>query len=129
MGVMHIEATIRNPADRSKSWRGRFLVDTGATDSVAPKCHLEAIGLQPEEQRRYELADGSEVDMGIAGARIEFMDTFTHGLVVFGDAKAEPIIGVTALESVGVEIDPRNQRMQRLPAVRLKASSGKGFTT
>ncbi len=129
MGVMHIEATIRNPADRSKSWRGRFLVDIGATDSVVPKCHLEAIGLQPEEQRRYELADGSEVDMGIAGARIEFMDTFTHGLVVFGDAKAEPIIGVTALESVGVEIDPRNQRLQRLPAVRLKASSGKGFTT
>ena len=120
MGVMHIEATIRNPADRSKSWRGRFLVDIGATDSVVPKCHLEAIGLQPEEQRRYELADGSEVDMGIAGARIEFMDTFTHGLVVFGDAKAEPIIGVTALESVGVEIDPRNQRLQRLPAVRLK---------
>ena len=123
MGVMHIEATIRNPADRSKSWRGRFLVDIGATDSVVPKCHLEAIGLQPEEQRRYELADGSEVDMGIAGARIEFMDTFTHGLVVFGDAKAEPIIGVTALESVGVEIDPRNQRLQRLPAVRLKASA------
>ena len=122
MGVIHIDATIRNPADRTKSWQGRFLVDTGATDSVVPKCHLEAIGLEPEEQRRYELADGNEVDMGIAGARIEFMDTFTHGLVVFGDAKAEPIIGVTALESVGVEIDPRNQRLERLPAVRLKAS-------
>ena len=129
MGVMHIEATIRDPADRSKSWRGRFLVGAVATDSMVPKCHLEAIGLQPDEQRRYEVADGSEGDMGIAGARIEFMDTFTHGLVVFGDAKAEPIIGVTALESVGVEIDPRNQRLKRLPAVRLKASSGKSFTT
>ena len=123
MDVMHINATIRNPADRTKSWQGRFLVDTGATDSVVPKCHLEAIGLEPEEQRRYELADSSEVDMGIAGARIEFMDTFTHGLVVFGDVKSEPIIGVTALESVGVEIDPRNQRLKRLPAVRLKATT------
>ena len=120
MGVIHIDATIRNPANRTKSWQGRFLVDTDATDSVVPKCHLEAIGLEPEEQRRYELADGSEVDMGIAGARIEFMNTFTHGLVVFGDVNAEPIIGVTALESVGVEIDPRNQRLKRLPAVRLK---------
>ena len=123
MGVIHINATIRNPADRTKSWQGRFLIDAGATDSVVPKCHLEAIGLEPEEQRRYELADGSEVDMGIAGARIEFMDTFTHGLVVFGDVKSEPIIGVTALESVGVEIDPRNQRLKRLPAVRLKATT------
>ena len=126
MGAIHINATIRNPADRNRSWQGRFLVDTGATDSVVPKCHLEAIGLEPEERRRYELADGSEVEMGIAGARIEFMDTFTHGLVLFGDARAEPIIGVTALESVGVEIDPRNQRLKRLPAVRLKASIGKG---
>ena len=33
MGVIHIDATIRNPADRTKSWQGRFLVDTGATDS------------------------------------------------------------------------------------------------
>ena len=126
MGAIHINATIRNPADRSRSWQGRFLVDTGATDSVVPECYLEAIGLEPEERRRYELADGSEVEMGIAGARIEFMDTFTHGLVVFADAGAEPIIGVTALESVGVEIDPRNQRLKRLPAVRLKASIGKG---
>ena len=126
MGVIHINATIRNPEDRTKSWQGRFLVDTGATDSVVPKCHLEAIGLKPEEQRRYELADGSEVDMGIAGARIEFMGTFTLGIVVFGDANAEPIIGVTALESVGVEIDPRNQRLKRLPAVRLKVLLEKG---
>ena len=120
MDVIHINATIRNPADRTKSWQGRFLVDTGATDSVVPKCHLEAIGLEPEEQRRYELADGSEVDMGIAGARIEFMDTFTHGLVVFGEVKAEPIIGVTVLESVGIEIHPRNQRLKQRSAVRLK---------
>ena len=126
MDAIHVNATIRNPAGRTKSWQGRFLVDADATKSVVPKCHLEAIGLESEEQRRYELADGSEVDMGIAGARIEFMDRFTHGLVVFGDAKAEPIIGVTALESVGVEIDPRNQRLKRLPAMRLKASLEKG---
>ena len=120
MGAIHINATIRNPADRTKSWQGRFLVDTGAIDSVVPKCHLESIGLEPEEQRRYELADGSEVEMGVAGARLEFMDTFTLGIVVFGNADIEPILGVTALESVGIEIDPRNQRLKRLPAVRLK---------
>lgn len=120
MGAIHINATIRNPADRTKSWRGQFLVDTGALDSVVPKRHLESIGIEPEEQRRYELADGSEVEMGVAGARLEFMDTFTLGIVVFGNADIEPILGVTALESVGIEIDPRNQRLKRLPAVRLK---------
>ena len=121
MGAIHIDATIRNPADREKCWQGRFLVDTGATDSVVPKRHLHAIGLQPEDTRLYELADGREVELGIAGVRIELMDTFTAGLAVFGEEDAEPILGVTALESIGIEIDPRNQRLKRLPAVRLKS--------
>jgi hypothetical protein len=28
--------------------------------------------------------------------------------------------GYTPLESVGIEVDPKNQRLKRLPAVRLK---------
>ena len=40
--------------------------------------------------------------------------------VLFGDEKAEPLLGVTALESLGIEIDPLNQQLKKLPAVRLK---------
>lgn len=63
-----------------------------------------------------------EVQMGIATARIELMGELTVGLVVFANAEAEPLLGVTALESVGVEVDPRNQRLTKLSAVRLKAA-------
>jgi len=45
--------------------------------------------------------------------------------VIFGPDDAEPILGVTALESVGIEMDPRNQRLKRLPAVRLKGVRGR----
>jgi len=41
--------------------------------------------------------------------------------IIFGADDAEPILGVTALESVGIEVDPRSQRLKRLPAVRLKS--------
>jgi len=40
--------------------------------------------------------------------------------IIFGPDGAEPILGVTALESVGIEVDPQSQRLKRLPAVRLK---------
>ena len=46
----------------------------------------------------------------------------TIAQIIFGDADAEPLLGVTALESVGVEVDPQNQRLKKLPAVRLKGS-------
>jgi clan AA aspartic protease len=121
MGATHVTVTIKNPADLEKSWEGLFLVDTGATDSLVPRPYLEAIGLKPEGQRVYELADGSELKMDIAVGRIEFMGEFVGGTIIFGDADAEPLLGVTALESVGIEVDPRNQRLKRLPAVRLKS--------
>ena len=34
---------------------------------------------------------------------------------------AEPLLGVTVLESAGIEVDPRNQHLKKLPSVRLKA--------
>lgn len=120
MGSIHVTVTIRNPADPNKSWEGLFLVDTGAIDTLVPRQHLENIGLLPKGQRIYELADGSETKMDITTADIEFMGDFVGGTIIFGENDVEPILGVTALESVGIEVDPRNQRLKRLPATRLK---------
>ncbi|MDA1015559.1 MAG: clan AA aspartic protease [Planctomycetota bacterium] len=120
MEATHVTVTIRNPADADRSWEGLFLVDTGAMDSLVPRKHLESIGLTAKGSRTYELADGSELKLDVTAAEIEFMGDWTAGTVIFGDDDVEPILGVTALESVGIEVDPKNQRLKRLPAVRLK---------
>ena len=120
MGAIHITVGIRNPAQPDRVWEGLFLVDTGATDCLVPRQHMESIGIEPEGQRVYELANGSEVRMDVAVGRVEFMGEFVSATIVFGEPDAEPLLGVTALESVGIEIDPRNQTLKRLPAVRLK---------
>ena len=121
MGTVNADVVIRNPANRGRSWKGVFLVDTGATDSLVPRQHLEAIGLEPEGQRTYVLADGSEVEMDVAVARIELMGEIVGATVLFGDENTEPLLGVTALESLGIEVDPLNQQLKKLPAVRLKS--------
>ena len=120
MGATHVTVRITNPAEPDRFWEGLFLVDTGATDSLVPRPHLEAIGLKPEGKRVYELADGSEIAVDITVAKIEFMGEFVGGTIVMGADDAEPLLGVTALASVGIEIDPVNQRLKRRPAVRLK---------
>ena len=51
MGATYVTVTIRNPADLDKFWEGLFRVDTGATDSLVPSPHLDAIGLKPEGNR------------------------------------------------------------------------------
>ena len=120
MGATHAKVRIINPADQQQYWEGLFLVDTGATDSLVPGPFLESIGLKPKATRTYELADGSEVSVDVTVAMLELMGEKIGGTVIFGEAGAEPLLGVTALESAGVEVDPVNQRLKKLPSVRLK---------
>ena len=120
MGAIQVTVAIRNLAEPERVWEGLFLVDTGATDCLVPRQHLESIGLKPTGHRIYELADGRELRMGIAAAQVEFMGELVGGTIVFGEPESEPLLGVTALESVGIEVDPRNQILKRLPAIRLK---------
>ena len=120
MGATYVTVRITNPADSEQHWEGLFLVDTGATDTLVPRPHLEAIGLRPKGQRTYQLADGSDLVMDVTTADIGFMGEHVGGTVLFGEPGAEPLLGVTALESVGIEVDPLNQQLKRIPAVRLK---------
>lgn len=88
---------------------------------MAPAKHLRSIGIVPRTKRTYELADGSEIVLEIGAAVVEFMGDLVAVNMIFGADDVEPILGLTALESVGIEVDPRNQRLKRLPAVRLKS--------
>jgi clan AA aspartic protease len=121
MGATHVTVSVVNPADTSRRWDGLFLVDTGSIDCYVPGNRLREIGLQPVGQRTDEMADGTEVALDVAVAQIEFMGEVVGATVIFGQDDAEPLLGVTALESVGIEVDPQSQRLKRLPAVRLKA--------
>ena len=120
MGITQVTASVRNPARPKKLWEGLFLVDTGAVDCMVPGKHLRALGPKPRGKRIYELADGSEVTLIVTVAEVEFMGEKVGATVIYGPDDAEPILGVTALESAGIEVDPRSQRLKRLPAVRLK---------
>ena len=86
-----------------------------------PELGLEAIGLKPKGRREYTLADGTMISMEITTADLEFEGEVVGGTIVYGEDGAEPLLGVTALESGGFEVDPRNQELKRLPAILLKS--------
>ena len=123
MGATYVDVTIRNPANLDRKWTGKFLVDTRAFDSLAPRARLEEIGLQPKGRRQYVLAAGKPVILDITVAEMEFEGEIVGGTVVYGPNDTEPLLGVTALESAGFKVDPRSQTLKRLPAVLLKAGN------
>jgi len=87
---------------------------------MVPAPELEKSALKKEGKMSYELADGTVKEYPFGLARIEFMGETTAGRVIFGLPDAEPILGVTALESVGIVVDPVTKTLKRLPAIPLK---------
>lgn len=120
MGLVYVPVTIRANQRSRKKYEATFLVDTGATDSMAPASALRRSGIRPCGRKTYELADGSTVEYEFGLAVIEFMGEITSGRIIFGPDNREPLLGVTALESVGVVVDPTGRRLVRLPAIKLK---------
>lgn len=124
MGIIHVPVTLRATRKNRRSYEDRFLVDTGATDCMAPASELRKAGIERCGRMGYELANGRKVTYGYGLAVISFMGETTAGRVIFGPERTEPILGVTAMESVGVVIDPARQKLKRLPSVPLKRISG-----
>lgn len=120
MGLRKVTTKISAFTDSSRFFEAVFLVDTGATDSIVPSDELEKIGVHKEGKMSYELANGTVKQYPFGLARIEFMGETTAGRVIFGESGSEPLLGVTALESVGIIVDPANKTLRRLPAIPLK---------
>lgn len=120
VGFIHIPVSLKVPGESEVRYDAEFLVDTGATDSMAPASQLARAGIRPVGKLAYELADGRVAEYEFGLAQIEFMGEITAGRVIFGPDGIEPLLGVTALESAGIVIDPRTGRLSRLPAIPLK---------
>jgi clan AA aspartic protease len=111
LGHVNTEITVRPLASSTKSWTGRVLVDTGATDTFLPASVLKRLGIQPSGRRSYELADGTEQELPIGFGVVEVMGEAAGGTLVFAGEKEESLLGVTILESAGLWIDPQRERL------------------
>lgn len=120
MGLTHVTVSLKADQKSEKKYEADFLVDTGATDCIASAKSLKEAGINPIGKTAYELADGTTKEYEFGLAVIEFMGDITAGRVVFGPNDVEPVLGVTALESTGIAVDPARQLLKRMPAIPLK---------
>lgn len=111
LGHIHADVTIRPMSRSPKKWTGRFLVDTGATDTFVPASALRKLGIRAVETRAYELADGWWQELPIGFGVVEILGKRAGGTLVFAGEKEAPLLGVTVLESAGFAVDPCAQRL------------------
>jgi predicted aspartyl protease len=120
MGLTHVTVRVSDLMQVGTPFEAEFLVDTGAIDCLAPSDRLLAAGIKPEKKEVYELANGQPIECECGFARLSFMGEETVSPIIFGPSQVAPILGVLALESIGVVVDPVTKKLKRLHAKPLK---------
>ena len=120
MGLTYVTVSISNLVQDTEPYQAEFLVDTGAIHCMAAGDELAKAGIRVEGKAVYELANGEPVEYEHGFARISFLGDETVAKIIFGPAGVEPILGVVALESTGLVVDPITQNLKRLHALPLK---------
>ena len=90
----------------------RALVDTGSTVTWIPRDVLQRLGVSPEQEWPFELAEGREQRYPVAWVRIKLEERHEQPtIVVFAPPGAEPILGVVTLEEYLLAVDPVHHRL------------------
>src|SRR5439155_861491 len=71
VGTTHVDVRVSNPADPSRGFEQRLIVDSGAVFTIVPAPLLRAIGIEPDRVQRFELADGRVVTREVLGLTID----------------------------------------------------------
>lgn len=94
-------------------------VDTGSTYTMVPTSILEQMGIRRANSYVFEYADG-RVERQYTGPAVVIIDDNVGGTTVtFGPEDVEPILGVHALEALGLVVDPINKRLAHVSRLRI----------
>ena len=105
VGSVKVKVTLRNSEGPDRKEELEIVVDTGAMYSLVPRHILENIGIRPLERRVFTLANGERIEREFGGAIFEVEERRGHAPVVFGEKEDKCLLGVTALEALGLEVD------------------------
>src|SRR5205809_6861079 len=116
MGHFRVTVQVGNRAGEGFE-RIEALVDTGATYTWIPRDLLKHLGVTPEEEWPFVLADGREVRYPVAWIQIQIGERAQPTIVVFGEPGSEPLLGVFAREGVRLAGGPVSGRLRVVPGV------------
>ncbi|MBC8385693.1 MAG: retroviral-like aspartic protease family protein [Candidatus Cloacimonetes bacterium] len=119
MGMFKTKIKISNSKDPTRFFEKDFWVDTGALYSFVPEDYLEKIGIEPTSKRNLILADGRQDTrlLGFCDFQIEGLEENIPCPVIFAGKDSLFLLGATALENFGVDVDPIQKKLKPILAV------------
>ena len=127
MGFIRVLVKILPPSDGREPVEVDILVDTGAIYSLLPRQVLESVGVTPTGHGQFRTIEGRPIERDVANVFVEIAGRRSLGMVpvIFGEAADQPVLGVTALEMMGLEVDPVRGELRPTEFLLLTAVAGR----
>lgn len=113
MGVTEVSLKIKNPQRPSKVFEGNFLVDSGATYTVVPATELKKLGIKPQREETFSLADGRLIKRKVGSAMYEYEGVEAAAPILFGEKDDDMLLGAFTLEALGLTLDPLKRKLYK----------------
>lgn len=110
MGYVRVSGLIGNPT-RTIVKETYFLADTGAFYTTIPPRLAEDLDVKPLAKTKLTLADKRSVEVDTALAYIKILERDAVFQIAILDVP-EPLLGVTALEGLGIKVDPNTGKLE-----------------
>lgn len=113
MGLFEVPVRVANPT-QLVFHKAVMLVDTGATYSVLPSSFLDELGITPDSEDEFTLADNEPKRYGVGEARFSVGERERTSPVIFGD-EGTWLLGATSLQALGLVPDTTNHQLIESP--------------
>ena len=117
VGLTYVDGELRAPGRSRRRRRVRFLVDSGAVYSVLRNAEWRGLGLKPDRDVEFVLADGTTITRGVSECSFEIEGRRATSPVVLGESEDEALLGAVTLETLGLLLNPLSRTLQPMRMV------------
>ncbi len=123
VGITFTKARLSNPRRQDvTAIEIELLVDSGALFSVVPESILDALGVVRKHRHEFTLADGTHVAYDVGEVNFAVGDLDATSKVVFAPEGVTPLLGVVALESLALMLNPVTRELLPMRLFMARAS-------
>jgi len=113
MGVFKVRVKIKKAG---KVVERDLVVDNGSTLTWVNKDILLGLGVRPKRRKKFILITGEKVERDVGEVTIEIDGEEATVPVVFAQEHDKEVLGSTALEILGYEVDPIGKKLKKVEA-------------
>ena len=100
-----------------KSIELKLIVDTGSTYTWVRRDKLTELEIKPFTKRNFRTIKGELIKREVGEAIVEYMNEKATTIIVFAEEEDMEVLGVHALEGLGLEVDPTTGELRKSEAI------------